>query len=276
MVQSNPIHTFIHPVPQSSRSLCTLFSTGSHHFVLPLPRKPQKPIPVYTLRLHDLSQKSASHSPPGLPRGLRRGRVNLNSSDMARNRSASPADIMSRHSGSPAPVQQSKRDKRRAMLSEKLQDMVTSFNANLRPHYEAQANAIQVDINLIHRAELYQNKPLEDGTEDIANLIQSTVGGKVPTDPVAEADFVADAGKLYTQFVHEVNDALEERDVNLTLLHVSLIAKYYFNRVLQLTRSCCGRVSTNLLWQSWNRNTISMSAWPTKNTKCSQPLFANV
>jgi hypothetical protein len=130
-------------------------------------------------------------------------------------------DMMSRHSGSPAPVPQSKRDKKRAMLSEKLQDMVSSFSANLRPHYEAQANAIQIDISLIHRANPYQNKPLEDSPDDIADLIRTTVGNKIPADPVAEADFLADAGKLYTKFVHEVNDALEERDVNLTLLHVS-------------------------------------------------------
>jgi hypothetical protein len=142
-------------------------------------------------------------------------------SNMARNRSPSP-DMMSRNSGSPAPLPQSKRDKRRAMLSERLQDLVSSFSANLRPHYEAQANAIQVDINLVHRADPYQNKPLEDSPDEIANLIRNTVGGKIPADPVAEADFLADAGKLYTTFVHGVNDALEDRDVNLTLLNVSV------------------------------------------------------
>lgn len=110
------------------------------------------------------------------------------------------------------------------MLGEKLTDMVASFHANFRPHYEAQANAIQVDINLILRADPYQNKPLEDDAEEVNNLIQSTVAGKLqfPADTAAEGDFVADAGKLYTAFVHEVNNAMEERDSNLTLLHVSL------------------------------------------------------
>lgn len=132
-------------------------------------------------------------------------------------------DMMSRLSGSPAPMPQSKRDKKRNMLNDKLQEMVSSFGANLRPHYEAQATAIQVDINLIYRANPYLNKPLEDSPDDIANLIRTTVGNKIPADPVAEQDFLADAGKLYTKFVHEVNDSLEGRDVNLTLLHVSQI-----------------------------------------------------
>jgi hypothetical protein len=144
---------------------------------------------------------------------------------MARNRSASP-DMMSRHSGSPAPVQQSKRDKRRQALQDRLQEMISNFSGNLRPHYEAQANALQVDINLIHRADPYQNKPLDDRPEAINELIRSTVGGKIPADPVAEADFLADAGKLYRQFVHQVNDAMEERDIGLTLLHVSLTVSH--------------------------------------------------
>lgn len=106
------------------------------------------------------------------------------------------------------------------MLTDKLNDMIASFGTNLRPHYEAQANAINIDINLIHHADPYKNKPLEDDPDEIAKLISSSTGGKVPSEAVAEQDFYAGAGKMYTEFVHEVNDAMEERDVNLTLLHV--------------------------------------------------------
>ena len=109
------------------------------------------------------------------------------------------------------------------MLSDRLQEMISGFSGNLRPHYEAQANAIQVDINLIHRADPYANKPLDCSPEDINNLIRNTVGGKIPADPVAEADFLAAAGKLYRKYVTDVNDAMEERDINLTLLHVSSV-----------------------------------------------------
>ncbi|KAE9982531.1 hypothetical protein EG328_010813 [Venturia inaequalis] len=139
---------------------------------------------------------------------------------MARDRSTSPGELIARHIGaSPPPLPQSKRDKRRTMLTDKLNDMIASFGTNLRPHYEAQANAINIDINLIHHADPYQNKPLEDDPDEIAKLISSTTGGKVPSEAVAEQDFYAGAGKMYTEFVHEVNNAMEERDVNLTLLH---------------------------------------------------------
>lgn len=106
------------------------------------------------------------------------------------------------------------------MLTDKLNDMIASFSTNLRPHYEAQAKAINIDINLIHHADPYKNTPLEDDPDEIAKLISNTTGGKVPSEAVAEQDFHAGAGKMYTEFVHAVNDAMEERDVNLTLLHV--------------------------------------------------------
>jgi hypothetical protein len=139
---------------------------------------------------------------------------------MARQRSTSPAgEMASRLSGSPPPVL-SKRDKRRSLLAERLGEMVSTFSANLRPHYEAQANAVQVDITLIMRANPYENKMLDDDPEEISKLVNSVVGNKIPAEPIAEEDFIAGAGKMYAEFVQNCNDAAEERDINLTLLAV--------------------------------------------------------
>ena len=100
--------------------------------------------------------------------------------------------------------------------------MVSSFNANIRPHYDAQVNAIQVDIKLIEDANLLENRPLEDDGEKVAEMVTNLVGSKVPAEPVAEDDFYAQAGRWYSRFAGEVNNAMEERDVNLTLLAVSV------------------------------------------------------
>lgn len=137
---------------------------------------------------------------------------------MAPARSDSPPDDS--RTGSPAPPI-SKRDKRRTQLSDRLRDMISSFNTNIRPHYDAQVNAIQVDIKLIEDAELHANKPLEDSGDDIAEMIGNVVGSRVPAEPIAEEDFYAQAGRWYGQFAREVNNAMEERDVNLALLKVS-------------------------------------------------------
>jgi hypothetical protein len=106
------------------------------------------------------------------------------------------------------------------MLSDRLNDMVNLFSSNLRPHYEAQASALHVDIHLIARANPNENKPLEDDPEEIDKLVYGIVGNSIPAAPEAQDDFVARAGQQYTKFVHQVNDAMEERDMNLALLAV--------------------------------------------------------
>ena len=139
---------------------------------------------------------------------------------MARNRSATPPLDATRQSVSPPPQKHSsRREQRKAILTERLNELTASFNANMRPHYDAQAAAIQMNIQLILRADAYQNKPLEDDPEQISKLTHEAVRDQLPA--VAEGDFVAVAGKMYSEFVNKVNDAMEERDIALTQLAVS-------------------------------------------------------
>lgn len=139
---------------------------------------------------------------------------------MARNRSPSPADNppLGHSTTSPQP-QVSKRDKRRNMLAEKLNDMMASFSDNRDSHYRAQLSALQADISLILKADPYANKALEDDGEEARELISQIMGNNVPTAPSAGTDYVAQVGRHYARFVDSVNDALEDRDYNLTLLY---------------------------------------------------------
>ncbi|CAO2655861.1 Nn.00g046640.m01.CDS01 [Neocucurbitaria sp. VM-36] len=138
---------------------------------------------------------------------------------MVRNGSPSPADKfpLGQSATSPQP-QPSKRDKRRNMLAEKLAEMMASFSDNRDSHYRAQLAALQADINLIMKADPYANKPLEDGGEEASELISQIMGNNVPTAPSAGTDYIAQCGKHYSRFVDAVNDAMEERDYNLTML----------------------------------------------------------
>ncbi|KAF1977560.1 hypothetical protein BU23DRAFT_527063 [Bimuria novae-zelandiae CBS 107.79] len=137
---------------------------------------------------------------------------------MARNRSASPDHMAAGHgAGSPQP-QVSKRDKRRNMLADKLSEMMASFSDNRDSHYRAQLAALQADINLILKADPYSNKPLDDSGEEAAELITSIMGSNVPNGPSAGTDYVAQCGKYYGRFVDSVNDAIEDRDRDLTML----------------------------------------------------------
>lgn len=139
---------------------------------------------------------------------------------MARNRSLSPEHMALGHSaGSPQP-QVSKRDKRRNMLADKLSEMMASFSDNRDSHYRAQLAALQADISLILKADPYTNKPLEDAGEEAAELVTSIMGNSMPTAPSAGTDYVAQCGKYYGRFVDAVNDSIEDRDRDLTMLWV--------------------------------------------------------
>lgn len=141
---------------------------------------------------------------------------------MARTRSVSPpGDIPFGHSAtSPPPLPLSKRDKRRTMLSEKLNDMFASFSENRDQHYRAQIQAVQTDMALIMRADPYQNKPLDETGDEVAEAIQGTTGAQPPQPGTATGDYIAQVGRFYSKFVNEANDALETRDIALTMLFV--------------------------------------------------------
>jgi hypothetical protein len=107
------------------------------------------------------------------------------------------------------------------MLAEKLGEMMSSFSDNRDTHYRAQLAALQADINLIMKADPYANTPLDDSGEEATELITQIMGSQVPTAPSAGTDYIAQCGKYYARFVDAVNDAMEERDYNLTMLYVA-------------------------------------------------------
>lgn len=110
----------------------------------------------------------------------------------------------------------SKRDKRRSNIEHRLKDISTSFTTNRDFHLRNQLASITRDIIYIASANPYENAPLDDGADDLsanASLVMSTASSTV--------DDRLPLGKFALQFVNDVNDAMEDKDANLTGLHVS-------------------------------------------------------
>lgn len=135
----------------------------------------------------------------------------------------------------PPPLPVSKRDKRRGLLSDKLNELTGSFSMNRDGHYRQQLQALQIDMNLIMRADPYTDAPLDDSGDDIADMILAALGGNAQggqngagtgTGPAGQRRGDLDpailAGKWYARFVEEVNDAVEHRDTTLTMLEVCI------------------------------------------------------
>jgi len=121
------------------------------------------------------------------------------------------------------PQQLSKRDKKRTVLAERLQEITMSFSANRDQHYRAQLQSIQVDSNLIAEADVHSKHPLPDSAEEIDDLVrnnvQKTMMKSVSTDPPLRT------GRIYSDFAKEVNDAMEERDSAIVTLQVRTRSK---------------------------------------------------
>ena len=123
-------------------------------------------------------------------------------------------------SPSPPPQQMTKRDKKRRNIVEKLNDMVVTFGKDQSQHYRAQLQAIQVDMTLIMRADPYENAPLNDDPQTIADMVEALAGTNLPNSEKAKDDFLALAGRRYFEYCQEINQAQERRDADLTLLKV--------------------------------------------------------
>ena len=145
-----------------------------------------------------------------------------------------------RNTPSPTHAPLNKRDRRRNALADRLMDLSTHFSQNRDGYFRQQLQMLQTDMNLIMRADPYQDQPLDDYGDDVADLVGSSLSGTVPNStsavtstttngvngPVAlqrrmESDEAAMSGRVYASFVEEVNHCMEERDAALTQLAVS-------------------------------------------------------
>lgn len=141
----------------------------------------------------------------------------------------------------------SKRDKRRQALSDKLADISTNFTINRDAYYRNQMHTLQLDMNYINNANLYENKPLDDFSEDILEGLSANIAGPsivprpgLPGRRLPEIEAPPGAGKWAAKFVHDINDEFEEKDARLTLLAVRvpfLCCDHFYHEIfLQLIK----------------------------------------
>lgn len=130
-----------------------------------------------------------------------------------------------RSTSPPTSVPLTKRDKRRSALQERLHDLTVSFSQNRDAQFRQQLHALQCDMTLINNADPYHPGPLPDSAEDIAQLIESTVGGGKFAKEMASL-----AGMWYSRFVQEVNQVKTETDADLAMLMVSLFCSVSYSR----------------------------------------------
>lgn len=137
-----------------------------------------------------------------------------------------------RHSP-PPPLQQplSKRDKKRNAMENALAEISSSFAENRDHLYRKQLQALQADMNYIQAARLYDNVPLDgigdEGPEEANTSAAASSAGSLRNAHQAHLnghtrlEFPYKTGPQTAQFIQEINNAMEQRDADLTTVVVS-------------------------------------------------------
>ena len=113
-------------------------------------------------------------------------------------------------------------------MAESLKDISVSFAQNRDDHYRKQLQTLQLDMNRINHTPPYENAPLDDFSHDILEEMNaagpSNVNEAFRTSMIgarmSEMEALPRAGSWFSKYTHEINDAMEERDAQLTLVAV--------------------------------------------------------
>ncbi|KAK1761476.1 Sds3-like-domain-containing protein [Echria macrotheca] len=120
-----------------------------------------------------------------------------------------------RTNGSPPPAQsQSKRDKRRQMLTERLATLSEKIGNNRDLAFREQLQKIQIDISLVMRVDPYADRPLDNFEEDQQKLRQLELNGD--DNPSRQKSLLEMAGPKFSQWMETIQDLVEQRDYALT------------------------------------------------------------
>lgn len=101
-------------------------------------------------------------------------------------------------------------------------------------------------MSLISQADPYDPEPLEDSPEEIARIAELAASGTPYQSQMSSM-----AGKWYAEFVHEVNDAKEAKELALIQLMVGWAKQSHMHG--SLTDENC-RTTTMRVWKDSSTN----------------------
>lgn len=122
-----------------------------------------------------------------------------------------------------SPQPQTKRDKKRQVLNDRLALLADKFSRDKDKHYRDELQKIQIDVNLVSRVDPYADRPLDaidreyQDIQQSANALQpsGTASNGSPKRSLLEM-----AGPTFSEWVHQVEDLVEHRDYEMTCQQV--------------------------------------------------------
>ena len=115
-------------------------------------------------------------------------------------------------------------------MENRLAEISSSFAENRDHIYRKQLQALQADMNYIQAARLYDNVPLDEigdeGPEEATTSAAGSAAGSFRNAPQAHLpnhrrlETTHRTGPRTAEFIQEINDAMEQRDADLTTIVV--------------------------------------------------------
>ncbi|KAI2632100.1 Sds3-like-domain-containing protein [Hypoxylon sp. NC1633] len=117
------------------------------------------------------------------------------------------------------PPPQSKRDKKRQVLHDRLAVLADRYSRDKDKHYRDELHKIQIDVNLVGRVDPYADRPLDAIDREYQDIQQqaadaqqnASAGGSSPKRSLLEM-----AGPTFSGWVYQVEDLVEHRDYETT------------------------------------------------------------
>ncbi|KAI1179749.1 Sds3-like-domain-containing protein [Nemania sp. FL0916] len=127
-----------------------------------------------------------------------------------------------------SPQPQSKRDKKRQVLTDRLNALSEQFNREKDRHYREELQKIQVDVNLVSRVDPYADRPLDEiDRERRERELSQAAGGANNNGGTSHRTLLEMAGPTFQEWIREVEDLIETRDYDMTA------QKYDYERKMQ-------------------------------------------
>ncbi len=116
-------------------------------------------------------------------------------------------------------------------MENRLAEISNTFAENRDHLYRKQLQALQADMNYIQAARLYDNVPLDEIGDEALEEINTSAAAST-TDSLRNAqqahlnghtrlEAPYKTGPQTAEFIQEINDAMEQRDADLTTIVVS-------------------------------------------------------
>ncbi|KAI1205093.1 Sds3-like-domain-containing protein [Annulohypoxylon truncatum] len=118
-----------------------------------------------------------------------------------------------------SPPPQSKRDKKRQNLNDRLAVLQDKFGRDKDKHYRDELHKVQIDVNLVGRVDPYADRPLDVIDREYRDIQQSAnaqLNASASSNGSPKRSLLEMAGPTFSEWVHQVEDLVEHRDYEMT------------------------------------------------------------